>query len=194
MFDLTASAARAAALVAGVREDQLENPTPCPEMRVRELVAHLHGLAIAFRDAAAKIDGPTTMTPPDPGASVLAEDWREGAPAALDELGRAWRDPAAWQGMTRAGGVEMPGEVTAMVALDELVLHGWDLAVATGQSYDPDTAALEVAEQFCAGIGEDPTERSGLFGPRVPVAADSSRLDRVLGLSGRDPSWSPPRG
>jgi len=192
MFDLTASADRAAALVAGVFDAQLEDPTPCPGMRVRELVAHLHGLAIAFGDAAAKVDGPTTRTPPDPAASVLAPDWREAAPAALAALGRAWQDPAAWEGMTAAGGVEMPGQVTAMVALDELVLHGWDLAVATGQGYAPDAAALDVAEQFCAEIGEDPAERAGLFGPRVPVAEGSVQLDRVLGLSGRDPYWTPP--
>lgn len=40
----------------------------------------------------------------------------------------AWKDPAAWTGMTRAGGVDLPGEIAAAVAADELVLHGWDLA------------------------------------------------------------------
>src|SRR5690606_21867703 len=143
-------------------------------------------------DAAAKVEGPTTMTPPSPEASVLAEDWRTGAPAALAELGRAWQDPAAWEGMTQAGGQRMPAEVTAAVALDEVVLHGWDLAVATGQSYDADPAALGVVEEFCAQIGEDPAERGGLFGPRVPVPADAPQLDRVLGLAGRDPDWTPP--
>lgn len=194
MFDLTASTDRAAALVRGVADAQLDDPTPCPAMRVRELVAHLHGLAMAFRDAAAKVDGPTTSSAPDPAASVLAEDWRDAAPSALAELARAWQHAPAWEGMTRAGGVEMPGEVTATVALDEVVVHSWDLAVATGQSYDPDPAALEIAEQFCAAIGEDPDERAGLFGPRVPVAEGSSQLDRVLGLSGRDPFWTPTEG
>lgn len=194
MFDLTASTDRTAALVGNVSESQLEDPTPCARMRVGELIAHLHGLAIAFRDAAAKIEGPTTMTPPSPEASVLAENWRTAAPAALAELGRAWQDPAAWEGMTQAGGQRMPAEVTAAVALDEVVLHGWDLAVATGQGFDVDLAALAVVEEFCAGIGEDPAERAGLFGPRVPVPADAPQLDRVLGLSGRDPEWTPPEG
>ena len=48
----------------------------------------------------------------------------------LDALVDAWHDPGAWQGMTKAGPFELPGEVAGVVALDELVLHGWDLAVA----------------------------------------------------------------
>ncbi len=38
--------------------------------------------------------------------------------------------------MTKAGGVDLPGEVAGLVALDELVVHGWDVARATGQAYD----------------------------------------------------------
>ena len=51
----------------------------------------------------------------------------------LDQLAEAWADPAAWEGLTEAGGLTMPAEVAGTVALDEVVLHGWDLARATGQ-------------------------------------------------------------
>lgn len=93
--------------------------------------------------------------------------------------------------MTRAGGLEMPGAAAAAVALDELVVHGWDLAVGTGQDFAPDPAALHAAEGFCASVPDAPEARQGLFGPRVAVPAGSTQLDRVLGLAGRDPAWRP---
>lgn len=193
MFDLTPSTQRVSALVSGTDDSQLDAPTPCDAMPVRSVLAHLHGLSIAFRDAARKIEGPTTSTAPDPASSELPDDWRDAIPTALAELADAWRDQESWQHMTQAGGQQMPGEIAGMVALDEVVLHGWDLAVATGQPYTVDPPALDVVEQFCAGISDDPTERDGLFGPRVEVAADAPQLNRVLGLAGRDPGWAPVR-
>ena len=93
--------------------------------------------------------------------------------------------------MTGAGGVDLPGEVAGVVALDELVIHGWDLAKATGQpaGYDgPELDAVhEMVQQFRAGGIE------GLFGPLVDVPDDAPLLDRILGLAGRDPDWQPPR-
>lgn len=191
MIDLTPAARRVADLVSGTTDDQLDASTPCEQMPVRTLLAHLHGLSIAFRDAARKIDGPTTTTAPDPAAFVLPSNWRTEIPAAVLGLAEAWQDPEAWQGMTTAGGQQMPAEVTGMVALDEIVLHGWDLAVATGRSYDVDQTSLEIVEDFCSQISDDPAERAGLFGPRVEVAAGAGRFDRVLGMAGRDPRWSP---
>ncbi len=45
--------------------------------------------------------------------------------------------------MSRAGGVDFPGEVGGIVALTEVVIHGWDVAAATGQDYDVDPATLD---------------------------------------------------
>jgi uncharacterized protein (TIGR03086 family) len=189
MIDLTAPTQRVAELVVATADDQLDSPTPCDDMSVRALLAHVYGLSIAFRDAARKIDGPTTNTAPDPSVAALPDDWRSTVPVALTELAEAWRESGAWQGMTKAGGQTLPAEVTGAVALDEVVLHGWDLAVATGQPYAVDQASLTVVEQFCSGIGDDPAERQGLFGPRVLVAHDAPQLERVLGMAGRDPNW-----
>ena len=96
--------------------------------------------------------------------------------------------------MTRAGGIDLPGEVAALVALDELVIHGWDVARASGQPYECDEASLEAVQGFVAqfsGPGQE-ASRQGLFGPVVDVPADASLLDRVIGMTGRDPGWSPP--
>lgn len=189
MHDLTESATRVIAVVGGVRDDQLDLPTPSEGRSVAQLLGHLHGLAIAFRDAARKVDGPTTSTPPDAAVPELPAAWREEIPARLAELSIAWSDPEAWEGTTQAGGVTQPAAEAGLVALDEVVLHGWDLAVATDRPYAVDPATLAAVEEFCAAIPDDPAARQGLFGPRVPVDEDASQLDRVLGLSGRDPRW-----
>jgi uncharacterized protein (TIGR03086 family) len=72
-------------------------------------------------------------------------------------------------------------------------VHGWDLAVATGRPYTPDPAAVGVcidyAHQFAAAA---PEARDSIYGPEVPVPADAPALDRLLGLTGRDPHWTPP--
>jgi uncharacterized protein (TIGR03086 family) len=189
MLDLNESTRRVALAVRGVSDDQLESPTPCEAMPVGLLLAHLHGLAIAFRDAARKIQGPTTRTPPDPSTLELAANWRELIPARLEELAAAWDETGAWAGTTMAGGVTLPAEEAGLVALDEVVLHGWDLAVATGQDYDVDPGVLAALEAFCAAIPDEPESRNGLFGPRVAVGEGATRFDHVLGLAGRDPRW-----
>jgi len=189
LLDLQAPASVVARLAAGLTDADLERPTPC-QFPVRQLLAHLLGLSVAFADAAAKVDGPTTRTAPSPDALELPADWREQLPARLDALVAGWRRPEAWTGMAVAGGIEMPAEIMGVVANDELVLHGWDLAVATGQPFDVAPANLEAAWQLVSGTPDDPAARSGLFGPVVPVPADAPLLDRLLGGAGRDPHWT----
>ncbi|MER7982002.1 TIGR03086 family metal-binding protein [Streptomyces sp. NPDC095817] len=190
-FDLGPQALIVARLAEGVTDAHLDGATPCPEYAVHHLLGHLTGLAVAFRDAARKDLGATTDTAPDSELPDIGPDWREALPKALDELADAWRDPAAWTGTTRAGGVTLPGPVAAAVVADELVVHGWDLARATGQEYAPDEAALQAAHGFLAAVAEDPTGGGGIFGPVVPVPDDTPLLDRAIGLSGRDPGWTP---
>ena len=186
-IDLGPAAAATARVVAGVRDDQLTAPTPCEGTPVAGVLSHLAGLAYAFRMAAEKtpVDG-TASTDPE----HLPIDWRSYVPGQLDALAAAWRDPAAHQGTTAAGGIEMPAEVAAVVALDEVVVHGWDLAVATGQPYDADPTAADACREFAESFGAD--RPPSLYGPVVPVPADASALDRLLGATGRDPGWKPP--
>ena len=181
-----------ARLAEGVRDEQLRDPTPCPGCAVRNMLGHLTGLAAAFRDAGRKELGPSTDSAPDAAAADIGPGWRGELTEVLDELAEAWRDPAAWTGMTRAGGLALPGAVAGAVAVavDELVIHGWDLARATGQEYTPDPAALEASYAFLRAAADDPDRGGGIFGPVVPVPEDAPLLDRAVGLSGRDPGWT----
>ncbi|MFE9706530.1 TIGR03086 family metal-binding protein [Streptomyces sp. NPDC005930] len=179
-----------ARLADGVRDDRLGDPTPCPDLAVRNLLGHLTYLAVAFRDAARKDLSPTTDTSPGSSVPDIGPDWREDLAKALGEVADAWREPDAWTGMTRAGGIDLPGAVAGAVVADELVIHGWDLARATGQEYAPDPAALQAAYGLLAGAAEESERGEGMFGPVVAVPADAPLLERAVGLSGRDPGWS----
>ncbi|QOV39166.1 TIGR03086 family protein [Streptomyces ferrugineus] len=178
-----------ARLAAAVRDDQLADGTPCPEYTVRNLLGHLLGLAVAFRDAGRKDLGPTTDTSPEAALPDIGPGWREELPKVLAELAEAWRDPAAWTGETRAGGVPLTGAEAGVVATDELVIHGWDLARATGLPYAPAPAALRLSYGMLLAAADDPSRGGGIFGPVVPVPDDAPLLDRAVGLSGRDPRW-----
>ncbi|MFF3466361.1 TIGR03086 family metal-binding protein [Streptomyces sp. NPDC001984] len=191
MFDLGPQARVVARLAEGVTDEQLAVATACPDCAVRNMLGHLTGLSVAFRDAGRKDLGVTTNSAPDAAAPDIGPGWREELPRALDALAEAWRDPDAWTGMTRAGGVNLPGAVAAAVAADELVIHGWDLARATGQPYEPDPAALEASYAFLRAAADDPSRGGGIFGPIVPVPDEAPLLDRAVGLSGRDPDWRP---
>ena len=189
-LDLAPQAAEVARLAAGVRDDQLASPTPCADTPVAALLDHLVGLTLAFRLAAEKRPEPP---PPPASAGALAADWRERLPRQLDELVAAWRVPAAWEGTTEVGGVTMPAAEIAVVGLDELLVHGWDLAVATGQDFRADDADAQACLEFAEQVnGEGRESPPGLFGPRVPVPAAAPVLHRLLGTTGRDPGWTPP--
>ena len=178
-------------LVAGVDDDQLTAPTPCTDTTLGDLLDHVGGLSLAFTAAAAKAVGSGAPSPPPSAdASNLGNDWRTRIPAALASLGEAWSDEDAWTGMTQAGGVDLPGEVAGLFALDELVVHGWDIARASGPPYAPDEREIAPLFEFLQGlVASGGARQDGLFGPPVAVPAKAPLLDRVLGLTGRDPSW-----
>jgi uncharacterized protein (TIGR03086 family) len=104
-------------------------------------------------------------------------------------LASAWHDEAAWNGMTQAGGVDLPAEVAGIVALDEIIVHGWDIAVASGQSFTGEPYLLEAVYGFVQStVAQNPEGSPGLFGPPVPVPDDAPLVDRLIGLTGRNPA------
>ena len=196
--DLTPHTSRLADLLAIVSDDQLAGPTPCPRYTVGDLIEHVGGLAQAFAAAATKSPLPGSSGGALGDAARLDPGWRTTIPAHLASLADAWTAPDAWEGDTQAGPVEMPGSVAGLVALEEVVVHGWDLASATGQAYDVDEPTLETLAELLVGFAppddpEHPVVNDGTlaFGPAVSVGEEAPLLDRVVGLAGRDPTWSP---
>ncbi|MEU7906640.1 TIGR03086 family metal-binding protein [Actinoplanes sp. NPDC049118] len=178
------------ALLLGVTDDHLSSPTPCPDWTVGDLLDHLTGLSWAFTQAAQKTEAPGADSPPPrPSAANLSSHWRSRLPVVLEELAIAWRSPAAWEGTARAGGVTMPAAAMGTVAINELIMHGWDLARATGQEYAADPRILEQLIEF---LSQGPREGTpGLFGPVVDVGDEADLLEQTVGLAGRNPHWRP---
>jgi uncharacterized protein (TIGR03086 family) len=191
--DLGPAAQRLADLVASVKDDELGKPTPCPAYTVGDLVEHVGGLALAFTAAANKDRNEHNERAGAGDASRLGDDWRTRIPRDLAALAEAWRQPGAWTGMTRIAGGDSPAEVVGLVAADELVVHGWDVASALGQPYDAEPELVEAARSFLAMFAspDAPAGPDVAFGPSREVPGDAPPLHHVLALAGRDVGWSP---
>jgi len=187
--EMTAAADAAARTVGNVRPGQFGEPTPDTEWDVRTLLNHLilwtshslerraHGESVApellERDFAAD---------PDFAAAYRAQ---------LDRALAAWADPAVWDRELNVMGSPTPASDVAGLIVAEMVLHGWDLAAATGQSYEVTDAAASAALAAVEANADLFRQYKGFAEP-VTVAADASILDRTLALSGRDPRWTAP--
>jgi uncharacterized protein (TIGR03086 family) len=190
--DLQPAADRMSHLLSAIPDGAMGAPTPCSELPVGALIDHVGGGAKVFTASARKKIGDLTAQPPDPRAEILEPGWRDRIAADLAALADAWKAPEAWDGMTQVGGRDLPGAMAGRMALGELVIHGWDIAQATGQPFDFDAAALSEIESTMQQVrGGNDGEIPGLFGPVVLISGDASTLDRALSLTGRDPAWSP---
>jgi uncharacterized protein (TIGR03086 family) len=192
IVDLGPAALRLGELVARTGDDELGGPTPCPGYTVGDLIEHVGGVARAFAGAARKAGGPYAERSPAGDAAWLPADWRSVIPRDLADAAAAWADPAAWAGMTRIAGSDGPAEFVGLSLADELVVHGWDVARATGRPYDCEPEVLDAAEGFLVLV-TSPDAASGPdvpFGPPRPLRDDACALDRVIALAGRDPGWA----
>jgi uncharacterized protein (TIGR03086 family) len=191
MHDLTSATAMVSRVVMDTKDDQLGARTPCGDATVADLLDHIDGLSQAFTAAAVKDTALADQAPVVDGSRIGA-DWRDRIPDRLTRLAAAWRADSAWTGMTRAGGVDMTGEVAGAVATNELLVHGWDLAAATGHEYLAEPALVEAAREFVEpAVSQNPDGVPGLFGPPVEVQSASSPMDQLVALTGRNPAWRP---
>jgi len=177
-------------VVRGIAPDQLDAPTPCTEFDVRRLINHLLFWGPSLVGAARK----QSVAPPaedDQGLDLAGSDWAKQLEAQIDDIVASWSDPAAWDGMTRMGSpTETPAVMIGGMVLGELVVHGWDLARATGQRPRWSNDVLTFTYDMVATTAEE-GRQMGIYGPQVPVPETAPLLDRILGLTGRDPAWTP---
>jgi uncharacterized protein (TIGR03086 family) len=186
--EMTDAADAAARTVGNVRPAQFGDPTPCPEWDVRTLLNHL--ILWTSYSAERRAHGESVAEELMTKDFAAEPDFAAAYRAQLDRALAAWADPAAWERDLNVMGTPTPAADVASLLLAEIVLHAWDLAAATGQSYTVGDKAAEAALTAVAANAELFRQYKGFAEP-VPVAADAPVLDRVLALSGRDPAWTP---
>ena len=192
--DLGPAVRRLADLVANVKDDALDRPTPCPAYSLGDLIEHVGGLALAFTAAGRKERNAYNEMNGSGDASRLGADWRERIARDLAALGQAWAERGAWAGMTRIAGDDSPAGVVGLVLADELAVHGWDVARATGQAYACEPDILEAALRFLQMFAspDAPAGPEVAFGPARVLLDEAPLIDRVVAMAGRDPGWSAP--
>jgi len=173
-------------LVEGVPPDRWTAQSPCDEWDARGVVAHvIDMLGVMLRPLDRR------LTPVD-----LADPLQAFRSARAD-VEPLLADPGLAGTSTTSPAGTMPFEQLGDVFGGDMVWHGWDLAMATGQdaTIDPDEvlAGLPAAEQMPPEMYEPEAFGPGVvvFGPRVDVPDDAPAQDRLLGLFGRDPCWTP---
>lgn len=185
-----AQAADAAVAVAlGVTPDQYALPTPCQDWDVRGLVNHLTHWSAVISESRARKERPADE-PAEDTDYTEGRDWPAFFAERVERAVAAWGEPGAWDGEITLVSSPMPAQTIGTMLFAELVLHGWDLAAATGQTL---TVPDEVAAAALRGVrGMAELGRQwGAFGDEVAVPADASPLVKAIALSGRDPGWTP---
>lgn len=173
-------------LVAGLQDGQWGAATPCAEWDVAGLVRHM---VMGNRIFVGVLAG----APVSPQA--LYEEYRGHGPTLLPgdvtgaarALVAAFRRPDALERPVTIPVGTVPGHVAVDIRVVENIVHGWDLATASGQRPAFEDADVEAALGF--------TERARSIVPRdrrpfadpVPVDGDATALDRLVALLGRQP-------
>ncbi len=171
-----------------ISTDQYDLSTPCSQWQVRQLANHL---LATFENGTALLQDRMPSVQAGPG-QVPAEDligpdligaYRAGAAALV----AATTDDAVRSAHVTPFG-EMPGMGLAFFAALDVLVHGWDLAKATGQDATLDPALAEplltMAEQM---ISDEMGTRAPLIGPQVAVGADADATARLVAFMGRQP-------
>jgi uncharacterized protein (TIGR03086 family) len=105
---------------------------------------------------------------------------------ALTRLAEAMHGPGALDRTVQAPFGEVPGTTFArFIVLDGLV-HGWDLATATGQPYEPSEALVAEADAF-ARQAIEPLRDGDTFGPAVEPPPSTTPIQRLAAFTGRRP-------
>ena len=176
-----------AALVEGVRPGQWALPTPCEDWDVRALVNHVVGEDLwteplmrgsTMEEVGDRFDG-----------DQLGDDPQEVAREAAAEAISAVAETLPSQGKVHLSyGDEDMAEYVAQLTADHLI-HGWDLAAATGAATELDDDLVEVVASWFAER-EEMYRSAGAIGPRVEALGDAQ--SQLLARFGRDPRWGVP--
>lgn len=175
--------AQTESIVAAVRTGQLDYPTPCPEYDVRALLSHIVG---GINRTAVVGEGGSLSATPAMVDGVADDGWLAAYRTASARAAAAWADDVRLDALVSVPWGTMPGRGALSGYVQETLMHGWDLATATGQQteLDPELAAwtLALAQRI---LPPEPRGGDIPFGPVVPVGADAGGYAQLAGWLGR---------
>jgi uncharacterized protein (TIGR03086 family) len=178
-------------LVTDTPREALDAPTPCDGWDVRTLLAHLVG--VHRRIAHVGRGGLFSEVPTAP--TVTDGEHAAEIAAARADVDRAWGldggdDAVLDRELTVPWGT-MAGRFVGFGYVQELAVHAWDLAAATGRTALLDDALAAAVEDTAHRVlPAEPRGGHVPFGPPVPVAPDADATTRLVAWLGRDPAFA----
>jgi uncharacterized protein (TIGR03086 family) len=165
-------------VISGIKADQLDDPTPCTEWSVRQVINHLVGGGVFF------VSSMTGGPPIDRAADYLGKDPLAAFRDSVSRLREAFlREGSSDRIVTMPFG-EVPVAMLVEMRTTEMLLHGWDVAKATGQSTDLDP---ELADSRIESFRLMRANRRGrgVFNDEQPAPDDATAADRLAAAAGR---------
>ena len=175
---------RLGAIIAALSPGQWSLPTPCPDWSVRDVIAHVVAGNVKWTGIAKGVEWRPGAVDVDLGDDAAATYERTAR-----EMLEAWRQPGALERETTLpGGERGRSEVALWIHLAEALVHGWDVATATGQDpgFDADVVNASLAE--CQSRVPPERPQGSRFGDPVPVGASATPLERLAAYLGRNVS------
>jgi uncharacterized protein (TIGR03086 family) len=185
--DIQGAATEFGRLVDGTRPVQLDDPTVCATITVRDLFNHVTAGATMFGIAFEQGSVPEEDIPRLMGGDLLGDDYRGAFAAAAEQAGAAFSKPGALDGTVTLPFGELPRDVALGIAVMDVIVHSSDLARATGQDLlltDEDALiGLELARMH----GIDGMRDGETFADIVVIDDDSGAWAELLAYTGRQP-------
>ncbi|AVZ74241.1 TIGR03086 family protein [Streptomyces lunaelactis] len=173
-------------LVETVADDQWTAPTPCSEWNVQQLVDHLvtgQGVFIGVMAEQSTSEGSEQPDGTEPTPASLKAAFRESAGALVT----AFAQPGALERTVQAPIGAVPGAVALHLQTIEHLVHGFDLAQATGRKALFDDTAVERETEFARGlVAQLPPAPDGPFAQSRTAPADAPTIDHLAALLGRE--------
>lgn len=170
-----------AKLVTNLDTTHLDAPSPCAGWDVRATLNHLLGATWMF----------TLVNQGRPAGEdagdILGDDPSLAVAAAAKENMASWRQPEAFEGDRAYPFGTFPAAFAAMLNLEEVVVHSWDVAKATDTDLTVDDDIAQLVYRWATSIPLDEFRAHGAFGPEVAVPASAPTISRLVGLFGRQP-------
>lgn len=164
-------------LVDGLSPDQLDDPTPCAKFTVTGVLEHMIGGVMHF--------APEFRGQPSPAGAFADGTLQDRWHRAMTELLDAMRTPGVQDRSVAAPFGEVPADTFFRYTVFDGMLHGWDLASSTGQSYEPRAELVAEVDAFIRQLLVPEMRDGDTFAAETLAPPDASPLEQLVAFSGR---------